>query len=120
MNQASSAPVHGHPCENILLDFDSWQFDPQAEYFYFCQNESIDGVEYDQRLMRRMFDKVKEKTGPDTIIVSDMSSALGSRDLSREELWQDFGVIIAGAQKNFGTSGLTFLVVREDVIDKVK
>ena len=70
--------------------------------------------------MRRIIDKVKQVCGPDAVIVSDMSSAIGSRDLTHEDLWSDFGVILAGAQKNFGTSGLTFVIVRDDVMDKVK
>ncbi len=49
-----------------------------------------------------------------------MSSSLGSRDLTKENLWQDFGVIYAGAQKNFGTSGLTFVLIRDDVMNRVK
>ena len=49
-----------------------------------------------------------------------MSSSIGSRDLTKHDLWQDFGVIYAGAQKNFGTSGLTFVCVRDDVLSRVK
>uniref|UniRef100_A0A7S3CTD0 phosphoserine transaminase n=1 Tax=Strombidium rassoulzadegani TaxID=1082188 RepID=A0A7S3CTD0_9SPIT len=70
--------------------------------------------------MRKVFNKVKQECGPDTIIVSDMSSAIGSRDLSKMNLWEDIGIIYAGAQKNFGTSGLTYLLVRDDVLERVK
>lgn len=49
-----------------------------------------------------------------------MSSSIGSRDLTKHDLWQDFGVVYAGAQKNFGTSGLTFICVRDDVLNRVK
>ena len=69
--------------------------------------------------MRKMIDKVKVETGDDTIIVSDLSSSIGSRDLTREDLWQDMGVVFAGSQKNFGTSGLTFVIIRDDVLEKV-
>ena len=69
--------------------------------------------------MRKMIDRVKADR-PNAIIVADMSSALGSRDLETENLWNDFGVIFAGAQKNFGTSGLTFTLVRDDVLNRVK
>ena len=47
-----------------------------------------------------------------------MSSAIGSVRL--HDLWKDYGVVFAGAQKNFGTSGLTFTIVRDDVIDRVR
>jgi len=49
-----------------------------------------------------------------------MSSSIASRDLSQFDLWQDFGVIYAGAQKNLGTSGLTFVCIRDDVLNRVK
>lgn len=64
-------------------------------------------------------DRVKAEI-PHTIFVSDMSSAIGSRDLTTESLYDHFGVIYGGAQKNFGTSGLTFAIVREDVMRRVK
>lgn len=69
--------------------------------------------------MRRIFDKVKQECGQDTIIVTDMSSSIGSRDLEKEGLWNDIDIIYAGAQKNFGTSGLTFLIVRDEVLDRI-
>jgi phosphoserine aminotransferase len=34
-------------------------------------------------------------------------------------LWDDYGIVYAGAQKNFGTSGLTFTIVREDILDRI-
>lgn len=65
-----------------------------------------------------MIDRVKSEL-PHQIIVSDMSSALGSRDLATEDLWQDYGIIYAGAQKNFGTSGLTFVIIKDEVMQRV-
>lgn len=98
-----------------MADIDSYKFDTDAKYFHICQNESIDGIELDQKFLRKLFDKIKEQT-PGAIITADMSSSIGSRDLTKEDLWQDFGVIYAGAQKNLGTSGLTFVIIREDVL----
>lgn len=69
--------------------------------------------------MRKAFDRVKADR-PNTIFVSDMSSSIGSRDLSKENLYNDFGVIFAGAQKNFGTSGLTFTLIRDDVLERIR
>ena len=62
--------------------------------------------------------KMAKDANPEVIIVSDMSSAIGSIDI--EHLWENFGVVYAGAQKNFGISGLTFCIVRDDVIDRVR
>ena len=63
-------------------------------------------------------DRVKAEV-PDAIFVSDMSSVLGARDLHKENLWDDYGVIFSGVHKNFGTSGLTVTLVRDDVMDRV-
>lgn len=66
-----------------------------------------------------MFERVKAERS-NTIFVSDMSSSIGSRDLSEGNLYDDFGIIFAGAQKNFGTSGLTFTLIRDDVLERIK
>jgi len=72
-----------------------------AAYVHYTPNETIRGVE---------FPYIPE-TG-DVPLVADMSSTILSRpvDVSR------FGLIYAGAQKNIGPSGLTVVIVREDLI----
>ena len=45
-------------------------------------------------MQRKIIDRVKSEN-KDAIIVSDMSSAIGSRSL--KELWDDYGVVYAGA-----------------------
>jgi phosphoserine aminotransferase len=74
---------------------------PEAAYVHYTPNETISGVE---------FHYVPE-TGR-VPLVADMSSSILSRpiDVSR------FGLIYAGAQKNIGPSGLTLVIVREDLI----
>jgi phosphoserine aminotransferase len=47
-------------------------------------------------------------------LVADMSSTI----LSREFDVSKFGLIYAGAQKNIGPSGLTLVIVREDLLGK--
>ena len=80
-----------------------WHCDPQAAYLHYCANETITGVE---------FHTVPD--AGDVPLVSDMSSTFLSRpiDVSR------FGVIYAGAQKNFGPAGLTVVIVRDDLLDR--
>jgi phosphoserine aminotransferase len=48
-----------------------------------------------------------------------MSSSLGTRDLAKNNLWQEFGVVYADSQM-MGASGFTFLLVREDVLDRIQ
>ena len=78
-----------------------WKLDPQASYVHICSNETIGGVEYHWT----------PDTG-DVPLVADMSSNIMSRpiDVSR------YGLIYAGAQKNMGPSGLTVVIVRDDLI----
>ena len=78
-----------------------WKLDPGASYVHICSNETIGGVEYHWT--------------PDTgkvPLVADMSSNILSRpiDVSR------YGLIYAGAQKNMGPSGLTVVIVRDDLL----
>jgi len=82
-----------------------WQLDPGAGYVHYCANETITGVE---------FAEIPE-TG-DVPLVADMSSTILSRplDVSR------FGVIYAGAQKNFGPAGLTLVIVRDDLLGRAR
>jgi phosphoserine aminotransferase len=81
-----------------------WKLDPGAAYVHYCGNETIGGVE---------FFAIPE-TG-NVPLVSDMSSTFLSRPLDVSK----FGLIYAGAQKNFGPSGLAITIVREDLIGEV-
>ncbi|MDI1272685.1 3-phosphoserine/phosphohydroxythreonine transaminase [Polaromonas sp.] len=98
VNVAASSEANGF---TSVPKFDTWKLDPDAAYVHICSNETIGGVEYHWT--------------PDTgavPLVADMSSNLLSRpiDVSR------YGLIYAGAQKNIGPSGLTLVIVREDLI----
>jgi phosphoserine aminotransferase len=78
---------------------------PQAAYLHLCTNETIHGVEF--------LDEAALPQAPaDVPIVADMSSHLLSRPMEVRR----YGLIYAGAQKNVGPSGLTLVIVREDLI----
>jgi phosphoserine aminotransferase len=79
------------------------RLDTGAAFVHYCSNETINGLEFPYV--------------PDTgavPLVADMSSHFLSRplDVSR------FGVIYAGAQKNFGPAGLTVVLVRNDLLGR--
>jgi phosphoserine aminotransferase len=98
VNVAASAADTGY---TTIPAHAGWQLDPNAAYVHICGNETIGGVQY--------------HFTPDTgsvPLVSDMSSEILSRpvDVAR------YGLIYAGAQKNIGPSGLTLVVVRDDLI----
>jgi len=85
--------------------FESWQINDKAAYIHYTPNETIGGVE---------FHWVPE-TG-DIPLVADMSSTILSRPIDVSQ----FGVIYAGAQKNIGPAGLTLVIVRRDLLDRVR
>ena len=72
----------------------------EAAYLHYTPNETIGGVE---------FPYVPE-TGA-VPLVADMSSTILSRPL---DVWR-FGLIYAGAQKNIGPSGITVVIVRDEL-----
>ncbi|WP_171332875.1 3-phosphoserine/phosphohydroxythreonine transaminase [Enterococcus cecorum] len=79
------------------------QVDQNAAYVHITTNETIGGVTYDKL--------------PDcgkVPIVADMSSNILANDFKVE----DFGVIYAGAQKNLGPSGVTLVIIRDDLLNK--
>jgi phosphoserine aminotransferase len=77
-----------------------WTVRKEAAYVHYCSNETIGGVEFHSL----------PYTG-DVPVVADASSHFLSRplDVSR------YGLIYAGAQKNAGPAGLTFVIVREEL-----
>jgi phosphoserine aminotransferase len=81
---------------------ENWGLNPDAAYVHYCPNETVDGIE--------MFDIPKTNGVP---LVADMSSTILSHQIDVSK----FGLIYAGAQKNIGPSGLTIVIVRNDLLD---
>ncbi|MDQ7090347.1 MAG: 3-phosphoserine/phosphohydroxythreonine transaminase [Methylococcales bacterium] len=81
-----------------------WTLDSDAAYLHYTSNETIQGVEF------QTIPEIK-----DIPLVCDMSSNILSRsvDVSR------YGLIYAGTQKNMGPSGVTVVIVRDDLIGQV-
>ncbi len=81
------------------------RFSADASYVHFTPNETIGGVEF----------PYIPNTGS-APLVADMSSTFLSRpiDVTR------FGLIYGGAQKNLGIAGLSFVIVREDLIGRAR
>jgi len=79
--------------------------DPGADYVYLTSNETIQGVEYPGT----------PALPGDVVLAADVSSDFLSRpiDVAR------YGVLFAGAQKNAGPAGVTIVIVRDDVLERV-
>ncbi|GAA6204401.1 3-phosphoserine/phosphohydroxythreonine transaminase [Thalassotalea sp. SU-HH00458] len=82
-----------------------WDISKDSAYVHYCPNETVDGIE--------MFDIPDFGDIP---LVADMSSTILSHQIDVSK----FGVIYAGAQKNIGPSGLTIVIVREDLLGKAR
>jgi phosphoserine aminotransferase len=76
---------------------------PDAAYLHITSNNTIFGTQW--------------ASYPDTGTVplcADMSSDIGCRPIDVSK----FGLIYAGAQKNMGPSGVTMVIMREDLMEK--
>ncbi|EDQ90527.1 uncharacterized protein MONBRDRAFT_18531 [Monosiga brevicollis MX1] len=82
-----------------------WTIDPDAEYVYICDNETVFGVEYPE----------VPDVG-DKILVADISSNFLTRPVDVSK----FGLLYAGVQKNAGPAGCTIVIVREDLLGKAR
>ena len=81
----------------------SLKFTPGAAYVHLTANETIAGTQW----------KTFPKT--DSPLIADMSSDMLSRRFDANQ----FGLIYAGAQKNLGPSGVTLVILRKDLAEKV-
>ena len=74
-----------------------------ADYFHITTNNTIYGTE------------IHEDMDSPVTLVADMSSDIMSRPVDVKK----YGLIYGGAQKNVGPEGVTFVIVREDILGKV-
>jgi phosphoserine aminotransferase len=83
----------------------AWTTSPEAAYLHVTTNETIEGVEWPAPLA----------PAPEVPLVADASSDLLSRPIDVG----GFGLLYAGAQKNAGPAGVTIVIVREDLLERV-
>jgi phosphoserine aminotransferase len=80
-----------------------YEIPKDADYFHITTNNTIYGTEIHV-----------DMDSPVTLI-ADMSSDIMSRPVDVSK----YGMIYGGAQKNVGPAGVTFVIVREDILGKV-
>mgnify|MGYP003296479412 CR=1 FL=1 len=73
------------------------------DYLYICTNNTIYGTEY------------KEDIDSPVPLIADMSSDILSRPVDVSK----YALIYGGAQKNLAPSGVTFVIVRDDMLEKI-
>jgi phosphoserine aminotransferase len=79
-------------------------FSENAAYIHYTSNETIDGVEFHYDL-----------DGGGIPIVCDASSNMLSKPMEIEK----YSLIYAGAQKNIGPSGITVVIIRDDLLAEI-
>ena len=82
------------------------RLNPNARFLYYCANETIHGIEWTQG--------PPEDLSPNQLLVCDMSSNFLTRPVDVSK----YAVIVAGAQKNVGISGVTVVIVRDDLLNQ--
>jgi len=88
-----------------------WRIHREASYLHLCLNETIDGLSLDAPIG---LGEAEHLLPPGMPIVADASSTLLSEPLDIER----FGLLYGGAQKNIGPAGLTFVILREDLLGR--
>ncbi|MGI8494395.1 MAG: 3-phosphoserine/phosphohydroxythreonine transaminase [Pyrinomonadaceae bacterium] len=83
---------------------DELRFSPDAEYIHYTSNETIDGVEFKYDL-----------DGGNIPVICDASSNILSKTIDVSK----YALVYAGAQKNIGPSGVTLVIIRDDLLEKV-
>jgi len=74
-----------------------------ADYFHITTNNTIYGTE------------IKEDLDVPVTLVADMSSDIFSRPVDVSK----YGIIYGGAQKNLAPAGVTFVIIKEDLLGSV-
>jgi phosphoserine aminotransferase len=83
---------------------DELELDPKAAYVHFTTNNTIFGTEW-----------AREPEVGDVPLIADASSDILSRPIPAEK----YGLIYAGAQKNMGPSGVTLVIIRDDLLSRI-
>ncbi len=81
----------------------NYQIPEDADYFHITTNNTIFGTE------------IKEDIDSPIPLIADASSDILSRPVDITK----YGIIYGGAQKNLGPAGVSFAIIREDILGKV-
>lgn len=111
--------THGDGMFTSIPPVSSWDLASAAiedarlpAFVYYCENETVDGVEFPADASTGGQPFPFDSFHPDVPIVCDMSSNFLSRPVDVSK----YGVIYAGAQKNLGPAGVSIVIVREDLL----
>ncbi|NVK23793.1 MAG: 3-phosphoserine/phosphohydroxythreonine transaminase [Gammaproteobacteria bacterium] len=83
-----------------VKEFKDWNVKDNSAYVHYCPNETVDGIE------------IFETPSFDAPVVADLSSTILSRTMDIN----NFDLIYAGAQKNIGPSGVSVVVIKNELL----
>ncbi|KAK2048859.1 phosphoserine aminotransferase [Colletotrichum somersetense] len=86
----------------------NWKLSRDAAMVYYCDNETVDGVEFPGFPAAL----APKDNGEGPIVVADMSSNI----LSRRVPVKNFSAIFFGAQKNLGCTGITVVIIKKSLL----
>ncbi|RFU34034.1 hypothetical protein B7463_g2287, partial [Scytalidium lignicola] len=93
-----------------IPDESTWKLSKKPGMVYYCDNETVDGVEFPG--FPEILKSNEEGGASEPIIVADMSSNI----LSRKVPVKNFGIIFFGAQKNLGMAGVTVTIISKKLL----
>ena len=85
-----------------ITDLSKWNFSSDSKYIHYCKNETIQGI------------RISHDPDFDIPTFVDMSSCLFSENLD----FKKYDFIYACAQKNFGPSGITLVIVKDELLSR--
>lgn len=88
-------------------DINKWDLSNNASYLHICSNETITGLEFVDWDNYNSYDSIP--------LVIDATSNFLSRNINMKPV----GILFAGAQKNAGISGLTLVIIRKDLLERI-
>ncbi|KAL2197581.1 pyridoxal phosphate-dependent transferase [Corynascus similis CBS 632.67] len=91
-----------------IPDQSTWKLSKDAAMVYYCDNETVDGVEFPE--FPAVLAPRADGSGP--IVVADMSSNI----LSRRVPVNNYSLLFFGAQKNLGSTGVTVAVLKKSLL----
>jgi phosphoserine aminotransferase len=100
--KAIAEAKHSNHMIEVIPDYIK-NFHKTSAFLHICSNNTVVGTQW--------------HTFPETNIplIADMSSDLMSREIDVSK----FGCIYAHAQKNMGTAGVTAVIIRKDMLDRI-
>jgi phosphoserine aminotransferase len=81
----------------------SWKLNAKARYFYYCDNETINGIS---------LPNLQLKTNIPIVVDATSSILLHPLNVSK------YGIIFASAQKNLGIAGITLMIIHNELLDQ--